>query len=1081
MKKLKQYLPDNITPYPFLLLILLIKIIQSNFVSYDGFIGGPHTILLKECESCLLDYFYNNSIQPLYLLIYFLIDLTFIGIFYWTLIHIFKEYCWSEDMDKKILKTLLFIVCILFCCNIIWNYLAYNFYEINLQKIELGKYTDDLIQNLKNYRKTYDYQSFTLLIPLLYTLWFYFLHQLRLKQKKYQNPGKIFDEEDSAKDIFWKVIGSFTVTILLGFLLAIVDQGPMLVYNLVEKSTQLFIALFLFLIISWMALFNPYYVNHKLYYNNKFAITEKAKVPYFFIKSFNWSNLKTATNKDVNYLLHETNSNVAFWQRISVIAPTWLVIFVLCSLWIRVIKLQPCYLVLAFCIFPASVILSLFIFKKFSKLVILNENYELTQSNQGLIREGKHNTCIFVSKMNLLMIIFTISLTVAIIISTLLFFNPLDNSVQQKLILAIILMFQLNIILSIFLIVRRKLSFFEETNPIFFKCFSWVGKDRYGRISQFLCSIIILGMAFFLYYQKPDWVYHINPIIIVFAFIIITFFFFQSIAAFKTKLIFSELLKKFELYFHAFLRLSLVFIFSMQIYSTIINDPQYHEIPLVDKYENSAAPVEKIKLVEHIIKLDTSAHHYYMIANEGGGLRANLWSLLVLNQLDSLSNGEFYNNVIATCGASGGAIGQGLHHLMKENNPNLETNEKNIIHKIARTGFLSRDMFSLLFERQFALLDPRERKRYISRKESKLRGDMIQANKYAALAHQKDLDTVLNEEHSFHQSIEKWWYQARKNSKYKSNHFPLPIIHATNIETGMEGVVCPIDDAAAIFNGVHIINDSNLKDHSCKSDQKQKSISYIDALFLTNRFPLMSPIANIPGKGNYNDSGVFDNTGISSLLDIMIYLEMKASEEIIKNISPKTKDSYQSAFQKIKNNTTLIIIQNSQESFARNHFKKWNGKINRLKSYENLRSNLKSATSTSAVKDFLQNVAEKKIGTYFHDVVTINLPYLILDKQNADAIFNGQLKCDEMVWKDLKNFNKDKFQLHELDKKFYFKAPLGRLVNNTVYKFMKTEVNSQPMLLKLDQILNPLKLDNINNEAPNLTKTKVSKSLPPKK
>ena len=1059
-------------PWPFLILLVALKTIQRRVISYDGFIGGPEAILKDGCKVCLEDYFHSNGTQLVHMTWYFALDIALAVIVWWTLVFLFKKYCQIKINSIKYPLLVLSILCAIFFFLDMWeNYLAYDFYWDH--RNEMTDPTPEVtLPDLNNYKKLYWPKLLAYGSSILWFLSFYLWNQTLERRKSImdylkssQNPytkiedGLELNSPHLVKDIFWKVIASFGVTILLGLLLSIVDQGPMLVYNLVEKTPQFIIALLLFLIMGWMTLFNPYYVDLKLYNKNQFALPSNRGWIYPFGNSFNWSKIEFKDNDPViKSFLKETNGGLAFFQRYAIIAQTWFTIFVLCFLWSKVIYLDPYLLVFLFSLVPINVLLTQRIFNKYGKLVRHKENYKedekLPEIGKDVIK-ARPSIYLYVTKMKWLSKYFMIALFFGFLFTV---FQFLLADTQAKLFCAILIMSCVNIVISIFLVIRRKISFFEEHNlKVFFIC-KFFGNDRNGRITQLICFVVIIFLAFILYFLYPDFIYKINPIIIVFSFLIITFFFFQSVAAHKTQLLFSPEIPKYSLLFHVLLRLLVIYMIGIFINNTVLQNSQLHILPLVEKYDDPSNQEEKIDLITHINNMDDSFDHFYMIANEGGGLRANLWSMLVLNKLDEKSGGEFYNHVIATCGASGGAIGQGLFHLLKKRE--LTGDEiKPIIKKVSETDFLSRDMFSLLFERTVSMLVPRSNRttQYVNRQDCKFRGDMVQTNKYASLVYEKDLKLVLDEDSSFHNSIERWWYSARNDSLFKNKHFPLPILQGTNVETGLEGVVCPLIDASQIFNGVHVINDLKLTEKDCENDTEVKSISYLDALFLANRFPLMSPVATIPGKGSYNDAGSFDNTGVSSLLDIMIYLEAEAAEEKIRR-----KDSiiiegrYQNAFNKVKNKITLIVIQNSQESFAKDYFKEWTGNLNELNSYENLTSNLKSATSTSAVKNYLHNVAERKQGTYFHKVEYISLPYLILDKQNVDDIFKGQVHCDQKVWSKIDSLNEERFDSHKLHGEFYFKAPLGRVINSTVYDFIKTELEHQDLNDQIESILEPL-------------------------
>ena len=51
-----------------------------------------------------------------------------------------------------------------------------------------------------------------------------------------------------------------------------------------------------------------------------------------------------------------------------------------------------------------------------------------------------------------------------------------------------------------------------------------------------------------------------------------------------------------------------------------------------------------------------------------------------------------------------------------------------------------------------------------------------------------------------------------------------------------------------------------------------KTLPYYQAVSTTNRFPVFSPAAKIPGYGHYIDAGAIDNSGLLGCLDLHQYL-----------------------------------------------------------------------------------------------------------------------------------------------------------------------------------------------------------------
>ena len=52
-------------------------------------------------------------------------------------------------------------------------------------------------------------------------------------------------------------------------------------------------------------------------------------------------------------------------------------------------------------------------------------------------------------------------------------------------------------------------------------------------------------------------------------------------------------------------------------------------------------------------------------------------------------------------------------------------------------------------------------------------------------------------------------------------------------------------------------------------NHKTRQISFPDALFLANRFPVFSPTARIDGLGHFVDAGAVENSGLGTILQVL--------------------------------------------------------------------------------------------------------------------------------------------------------------------------------------------------------------------
>ena len=217
-------------------------------------------------------------------------------------------------------------------------------------------------------------------------------------------------------------------------------------------------------------------------------------------------------------------------------------------------------------------------------------------------------------------------------------------------------------------------------------------------------------------------------------------------------------------------------------------------------------------------------------------------------------------------------------------------------------------------------------------------------------------------------------------------------------------------------------------------------MNYVDALFLANRFPFVSPIAKIEEKGNFVDAGVFDNNGLSSLLDIRDYILLKSSEA---NKDSIDRNEWKGIKKELEGKVELIIIQNSKLSYFRDKFDKmvFSDSLGRVESKSNLKGNLSGAASTTAFKNYLYDkLTYDPNSDFFSEVTTISLPYLIENKDNLNDAFGGELVGKLDYRNFIENHDTTLIKALKLNENFYIEPPLGRVLSKPVKEYMEKAV-----------------------------------------
>ncbi|MEM6717847.1 MAG: hypothetical protein AAF611_00895 [Bacteroidota bacterium] len=267
----------------------------------------------------------------------------------------------------------------------------------------------------------------------------------------------------------------------------------------------------------------------------------------------------------------------------------------------------------------------------------------------------------------------------------------------------------------------------------------------------------------------------------------------------------------------------------------------------------------------------------YYIGCYGGGMKANAWTMTVLNALDK--DGKLFDKTVCLSGASGGTIGL-INYAAIKHNINSQAYRDATIRKISTENILSMDITHLL-GRDLIL--------HLFAPGKWLRGK--DRSTQAMYTYAKYADSTLTKSEFDATSFRQQWYNMYSKRKKQNKRYPIFISNTTNI-IGRQGMAVSIrvKDSCArdqLYLGADDILDLN---HG-------KTLSFYNAVSTTNRFPLISPAATIEGKGQYNDGGIYENSGLLSA-----YKLYKAINEL--NPEAKKKKTY---FINIVNQKTAYI------------------------------------------------------------------------------------------------------------------------------------------------------------------------------
>ncbi len=306
-----------------------------------------------------------------------------------------------------------------------------------------------------------------------------------------------------------------------------------------------------------------------------------------------------------------------------------------------------------------------------------------------------------------------------------------------------------------------------------------------------------------------------------------------------------------------------------------------HQLDVV-KRENKLADTTYVNTL--LKRTESTSGNYFVVGSYGGGLKANLWNLLLLNELDNSYGDHFFGRTLAMSGVSGGALGIGnFTALHAQNGPITKERLNQQIRTIGESNVLSNELTYLLgwdWIREFVPLQLYKK------------GHGGRDRSYKSMAtHAKNTGMEVFNTYSF----EDYWSKAYENRKKR---FPALLMNSTGVG-GQQGIATSIGFPAKTFPAAKLTNAfDGLQQHS--------SLTFYGAVSTTNRFPFFSPTAKIKEKGAFLDGGYFENSGMLSAYEAFYALAGNPTKPYYNKINP-----------------VFISIVNSKEFYTTEVLKSW--------------------------------------------------------------------------------------------------------------------------------------------------------------
>ncbi|MDF1697115.1 MAG: hypothetical protein P1U56_14830 [Saprospiraceae bacterium] len=369
-----------------------------------------------------------------------------------------------------------------------------------------------------------------------------------------------------------------------------------------------------------------------------------------------------------------------------------------------------------------------------------------------------------------------------------------------------------------------------------------------------------------------------------------------------------------------------------------------HIVPTSEKVS-----VDKFYDTYSALHTGDSTHVPILYAAYGGGLKAHYWNYLILDYLDK---DKKFNDILAFSGVSGGGMGLSNYAAMKYFDFD-EREKQKAIDVVKNANILSIELSYL-----FGLDLLRE-----------MLPEMLWWGHDRSHRSMSFYNDNLTENEDLVNTVP---FDKVYSSLFDKGYYPNIIINSTaNVDRS--GVVSAIR-ADGMFPGT-----INVLDIKTRSDVK--TLTFFEAASTCNRFPVISPAANIPKKGHFVDGGYYENSGVMSLVSFSEYL---ADYEASKSYQPLVSE-------KVK----LISVRNDRSNYVQSLVKKiladnpdlttdlyWNTDKTEVGAITSSIFNLER--TPTYLREYLKAYGDK------YDLHFIDLPFYI-DPNELDGFFGGTL------------------------------------------------------------------------------------------
>lgn len=296
-----------------------------------------------------------------------------------------------------------------------------------------------------------------------------------------------------------------------------------------------------------------------------------------------------------------------------------------------------------------------------------------------------------------------------------------------------------------------------------------------------------------------------------------------------------------------------------------IDKPQSQEAIFLEHTDATRIANEKKAYTEILktwsSKQDKRKPKLVILNVSGGGSRSALWTFLVMRQLDSLTQGDFFNSLHMITGASGGMIGASYYRelaMRYQHSDTLDILDEAYVKNISKE--LLNGVASSIFTRD--IFFKYTKFEYNGRKYLKDRGHAFELQLH------RNTDFVL--EKTLHE-----YEEAERNAEIPVMVFSPTLINdgrrllISSVETGFyqSAYKIKVDDYFAAVEDVEY--------KILMRDFDSQNTRFSSVMRMSATFPYILPMTKLPGNLDYHvmDAGIRDNQGTKTTLKFLNVFE----------------------------------------------------------------------------------------------------------------------------------------------------------------------------------------------------------------